>query len=93
MGDSTNIGTIAGRSIVNISADNVQNLAGRINGDAVSVAALNNTASGALVARQDLQIGADALNNTTASARPSRRCTPRRRTIASPVADARVATR
>ncbi|MET3135488.1 adhesin HecA-like repeat protein, partial [Oxalobacteraceae bacterium GrIS 1.11] len=44
-GDLVNSGTIAGRDIVRLTADNVQNLGGRIHGDAVAVAArtdLNN---------------------------------------------------
>ena len=59
-GDLTNVGAIAGRSIVNITADNVQNLGGRINGDAVSVAAqtdLNNI-GGAISANGQLQVSA-----------------------------------
>ncbi|SHH62989.1 hemagglutinin repeat-containing protein [Massilia sp. CF038] len=40
-GDLVNSGTIAGRDVVRLTADNVQNLGGRIHGDAVSVAAKN----------------------------------------------------
>ncbi|MET3135439.1 adhesin HecA-like repeat protein, partial [Oxalobacteraceae bacterium GrIS 1.11] len=57
-GDLVNSGTIAGRDILKLTADNVQNLGGRIHGDAVAVAAktdLNNiggtiSANSALVA-------------------------------------------
>ncbi|MDQ2990267.1 MAG: hypothetical protein M3R60_14305 [Pseudomonadota bacterium] len=44
-GDLVNSGSFGGRNVVNVAADNVQNVGGRIHGDAVSVSAktdLNN---------------------------------------------------
>ena len=40
-GDAYNQGTIAGRKVVSISADNIHNVSGRISGDAVGLQALN----------------------------------------------------
>ena len=40
-GDANNRGTIAGRKVVSISADNIHNVSGRISGDAVGLKALN----------------------------------------------------
>src|SRR5471030_1376187 len=51
-GDLTNSGTIAGRDVVLLNAENVNNLGGRIDGDAVAVAARNdlNNISGTISA-------------------------------------------
>jgi len=72
-GNLTNSGTIAGRSIVALSADNVNNLAGRLNGDAVSVTArtdLNNI-GGTISANNRLEVAAGRdinIETTTRSA-------------------------
>ena len=70
-GDLLNTGTIAGRSIVSISADNVNNLGGRINGDQVAVNAktdLNNI-GGSITANSSLRAtaGRDINISTTSS--------------------------
>lgn len=59
-GDLTNSGTIAGRNVVSLTAENVQNISGRITGDAVTVAARNdiNVTGGQI----------DAVNSLTALA-------------------------
>ncbi|MDN2672281.1 filamentous hemagglutinin N-terminal domain-containing protein [Janthinobacterium sp. SUN026] len=59
-GDLTNSGTIAGRDVVLLNAENVNNLGGRIDGDAVAVAARNdlNNISGTISANSTLQASA-----------------------------------
>lgn len=55
-GELVNSGSISGRNVVSVAADNVQNLRGRMNGDAVSVRAktdLNNI-GGAISANSEL---------------------------------------
>ncbi|MCL6484522.1 MAG: hemagglutinin repeat-containing protein [Janthinobacterium lividum] len=55
-GDLSNSGTIAGRSVVKLTADNVENMGGRLNGDAVAVAARNdlNNIGGTISANSEL---------------------------------------
>lgn len=55
-GDLVNSGSIGGRNVVNVAADNVQNVGGRIHGDAVSMSAktdLNNV-GGTISANSEL---------------------------------------
>ncbi|RYF31151.1 MAG: hypothetical protein EOO23_03420, partial [Comamonadaceae bacterium] len=67
-GDLTNSGTIAGRQIVELTAENVNNLGGRINGAAVTVQARNDldNIGGQIsaISKLDLAAGRD-LNVTT----------------------------
>ncbi|WGG52841.1 hemagglutinin repeat-containing protein [Rugamonas sp. DEMB1] len=75
-GDLLNSGTIAGRDVVRLTADNVQNLGGRIHGDAVAVTArtdLNNiggtiSANSALVATAGRDIHVETTTRSAASA-------------------------
>ncbi|MBA5688164.1 hemagglutinin repeat-containing protein [Rugamonas apoptosis] len=75
-GDLLNSGTIAGREVVKLTADNVQNLGGRIHGDAVAVAArtdLNDiggtiAANSALVAKAGRDINIETTTQSAASA-------------------------
>jgi filamentous hemagglutinin len=59
-GDLTNTGTVAGRTVVSLTAQNVQNLGGRITGDAVTVAARNdlNNIGGQIIAATSLNASA-----------------------------------
>ncbi|MDC8760326.1 hemagglutinin repeat-containing protein [Janthinobacterium fluminis] len=59
-GDLSNSGTIAGRDVVRLTADNVHNLGGRIHGEAVGIAAKNdlNNIGGAISANSALAVDA-----------------------------------
>jgi len=75
-GDLVNSGSIAGRDVVRLTADSVQNLGGRIHGDAVSVAAktdLNNiggtiSANSLLVATAGRDINIETTTRSATSA-------------------------
>jgi len=60
VGDLANSGTIAGRTIVNLTAENVNNLAGRISGNAVAVTARSdfNNIGGQIDAANSLNVAA-----------------------------------
>jgi filamentous hemagglutinin len=70
-GDVTNTGTIAGRTLVSITADNVNNFGGRISGGSVAVTAVNdiNDVGGTIDAKNamTLQAGHDINVHTTTS--------------------------
>ncbi|WP_230516581.1 MULTISPECIES: hemagglutinin repeat-containing protein [unclassified Janthinobacterium] len=71
-GDLINGGTIAGRELVRLNAENVENLQGRIHGDAVSVAAKNdlNNVTGTISANSTLLVSAGRdinIKSTTAT--------------------------
>ncbi|VTU46443.1 Filamentous hemagglutinin (plasmid) [Variovorax sp. SRS16] len=74
-GDVTNTGTIAGRTLVSITADNVNNLGGRISGGSVAVTAVNdiNDIGGTIDAKNSmtLQAGHDINVQTTTSSTSS----------------------
>jgi filamentous hemagglutinin len=59
-GTMTNSGSVAGRTVVNLTAENVHNLGGRITGDALTVAARNdlNNIGGQIIAATSLSASA-----------------------------------
>jgi filamentous hemagglutinin len=75
-GDLTNSGTIAGRTVVSLTAENVHNINGRITGDAVAVAARNdiNVTGGTIDAASSLTAiaGRDINVATTTSSASNR---------------------
>jgi len=73
-GDVTNTGTIAGRTLVSITADNIDNLGGRISGGSVALNAVNdiNDLGGTIDAKNSMSLvaGHDINVRTTISSSP-----------------------
>ncbi|SFX45807.1 adhesin HecA family 20-residue repeat-containing protein [Janthinobacterium lividum] len=74
-GDLVNGGSIAGRNVVKLNAENVDNLNGRIHSDAVAIAVLNdlNNVGGTISANSEMVLSAGRDINVTSSAYSSSR--------------------